>query len=694
MRKFILIMVLFITFYFKGSNSFAQPVIMVDDDLDFFRVLPMVLENNYPLVYSDKINNHPLEHFIQLYEGNIETFKNILDQENFETKDKIIISNSSDKRIMAMDAHISYKLNARFILDIDIEKSPNLLESLLIDNKEIEVIFLGEVGIDFPFIKRVQRFISYEQVFSYYERIFEKTNLTVFIENDEMLSLGTYLAGYRDGMMIFELESANIKSKQYFAWLVTPMNFSPDRLKYIYDLLDENGDGINDRGMGVITGKNLQQANLLLLRSFFYEKISKTKHLLVVDTESKSYERNANESQWTYTLLGGNKANKNAIIEEIQRATYIKFVAHGSPESFLLGDGSYLNAKNMPLLNSVLFIAESCETAYLDTPNNIALDIVEKGAVAYVGSYKNGGVTHPLFGGQFSHLLTTESIPLSDLIAFHNQGIVQYIEEIPRAFLIGDPKWGMFKESGKWVYNKYKYDILPNFGEKILLPVKLDAELNKRGVIIRNPNEINKTLEKPRTRIKDDYGRRNIYILTGESSGLIEFIDSIPISVKFTELILFFINGFRFLQGELFLSSLIILILMSFSGTVLYYVYYNYKLSKTNVILPMIISIIFVLIIDYFILNLRIYLWKYIYYSICFYIGFKQNNIMKGIILLNLLFIVPVLLILRLLHAISNLYLLTLGGVVIINGLFILTWYLAVILHVKKDNTLKEKFIL
>ena len=91
-----------------SSSSSASPApVLVSDDIEFLESLSKYIQESTPLVIDDGAANEPFNAFASQYQGNL-LVESSNDNANTATANQIIlVTDTSDKRILAMAAHVS-----------------------------------------------------------------------------------------------------------------------------------------------------------------------------------------------------------------------------------------------------------------------------------------------------------------------------------------------------------------------------------------------------------------------------------------------------------------------------------------------------------------------------------------------------------------------------------------------------------
>lgn len=460
------------------SFSLDQSPILASDEFEFCERLNESIKQSVPIIISEDETNEGFNHFLNQYQSNadenLDSDEEALVIQPVINAEQIVVAKIDDKRILAMAAHMSCLYDLPLFICSD--SSSQKCQDLLYGNKKS--IYIGEHEIG----SKGDSFATYDEVKNLYDRCLASSQLTVYIESESLYVSGLYLASLRGGKLCFDIdEYVTTEQSQYFAWVVSQKDFNATKLENIQKQLDLNHDECMDISLGIITGKNAQQANLLVVRSYYYPRMNPEKHVTAVDVLNRDDYSSELYGDWSYTRVGGRSADKETIKELFAESSYIKLYGHGSPTSFKIDDRSSLKGTDIPLLNSPIVIFEACYTGKFDVVNSIALDIIEKGAVAFIGSVKNGGVTNPNIECVGSHFYTTQDVRIGDFVTYHNLGIKNSIENYERAILIGDPMWHAFKTVGTLNKNQYSFELPAHTLFDSIVPIKVSSKLKIKG---------------------------------------------------------------------------------------------------------------------------------------------------------------------------------------------------------------------
>ncbi len=589
---------------------------------------------------AEPTEEEAINHFTELYKYKIEhiTTEQIDVLQKEMVTETVVVVTDEDQRVVAMGSQISAKLGIPLLFRKDLTR--------YLENHNInKIIVLGNLDQDIGDQIIREEYNNYKQIRQYYSTLFSASRVMVFVDSMEYCPVGTYLAAYRNGKLLFDLKEYT-KSKPYFAWVVQPHDFSPKKLQELYNYLDYDQDGMYESGVGIITGKNIQDANLLVARSFFYRELKFNNKYLIIRPEEKQGSKREGEGESLYFVFDGSSAAKTTIFKEFWDSSYIQITAHGTPSFLKLQDNEYLSTSNFPFVNSSLFIAEACFTGDFSSSSSLALEAIHKGVVAYVGSIKNGGVTAPYISG-LPYLITTNEVPLSKLVAFHNHEISRLIEKFPRAFMIGDPMWGMFESIGNWSDDHFLLDLPHTFQENVVIPLQIDEKEYKSAVLANDMED--RGSENALVKFLNNVDKKVAFLVTDKVEGYVKFDNSFSLMAYAKEMMIYYLVGLQFLQGELLVTFSIQLSVLVCGVLIFYFMYCRGRINKERPFGLIVILILLMILLDYYVLGIKINVLKYLIYTLTFYLSVSQSKIWENIVLFNLVVSLPILVILSVL---------------------------------------------
>lgn len=263
------------SFASENAPSLESLPVLASDEIEFLESLSKCIKDSTPLVIDDGAANEPFNAFASQYQGSL-MVESSNDNANTDAANQmILVTDTSDKRILAMAAHVSSIEGSKLIVQDSSAPSSNPTESFTESqtdrlNAADQIIVIGSNTLD-PSIDVAENYVTYEEVRKWYENAIGDTILDVYVESDALYIAGVYLAALREGRLIFDNDALRpSEHTRYFAWVVSQNDFTVEKLEALQKQLDTDGDGHMDVSLGIITGKNAQQANLLVARSFFY----------------------------------------------------------------------------------------------------------------------------------------------------------------------------------------------------------------------------------------------------------------------------------------------------------------------------------------------------------------------------------------------------------------------------------------
>lgn len=670
---------------FSNVTSITNKIIYsVNNKQDFCTILPYCINNNIPLVMSNT-DVDTIREFSIAYNGDKVKLENkdILEliKEQFH-KDTLIISSDKDNRIVVLGGQIASNLNCPIIYE------SNIGDFFTNNNKKYKkIILLGDVNFEYKGDSEVVKYNSIQDIQHLYDENISNYNLNVYIENNEYDVYGLYLAAHRKGKIYFTTDNIEDMNK-YFAWVVKPEYFSPKRYLEIYSKLEKKSNNNFDKGIGVITGKTYEDVNLLLLRSFFYNEIDKGENILNIELASNEKSESIQWHNGTYEVIRDNAKDLNDILKKMKDSKYIRLFGHGSHNSIELEDKVNLNLNSFPKLKSTVVIAEACSTGEKLDDTSIALKAIENGAVSYVGSIKVGGV-ESLFCDE-SYLISTEEIPLSNLVLANNIEIKNYMDNSIRAVLIGDPLFSLYKNIGIWnTDGSYDYSLANPYNKEHVIPLKVEKKFEGKSVAITE----NSSTNSPSgiiTRVVHMGKSSIVFVTTKTCKGKIQFNNYINMKQLLNKV---YSNSLRminnFAEGFLSITFINMIQIVFCSGILVFILKRQGKIKnlKNKVILAMVGASIS-LLVEYVLLNISPSYFLFIYNVLLYFSLFLLTTIKYRFLLLSIDTIIPVYLVLVVSKSNIYMYVYLLLGIL----LHILIQLLICIIIDKANDRIKLSF--
>lgn len=688
---FILLFTYYLPLVYINADSTIQPLvgisdrqlIVVPDQSDFYYALPYAMTQDFPLVIGDE-DNKEIADFNKYYQGDIVQIDKALilaRLESFQNKEAIVIAEDANKRYMMLGSHMASILKCPFINSEDVG-------AVLGKRTLKEAIVLGDCTVDNDIAAKIVRLDTLDKVKSYYNALTEDHSLNVYSTEDDMGIVSAYLAARRNGRIIFQLEDIE-KRNSYFALVTKPKDFYREGYKELFRKLYHSKQQQNTKGIGVITGNTLQDANLLLLRSFFYEQLNRKNKYVNIEAllSEEGYEKSEKDG-YSYISIRGKGCTIEKINHEIKDASQISIFAHGSPTGFSLVNDTKYAAADMPNLSPCVFTAESCETIGFAEDGSIALEAIAKGAVVYIGSTKTGGVASPFLDK--SYMFSTQEIPLSSLVLMNNVDMMKTIENEARAVLIGDPVFGMYTSIGQWVSEtQYTYDIgFESKGDGYSIPINFENRKYK-GAIVTTDNK--KYYTEVRRLINN--GTSTAFIGLDNPSGTIQFTKGIHIISRITSMR----NYLVMVMGLLINQALVLGILKAFMlilGVCLY-MFLNREngpqINKEQVIAALMSSLV-ICIIEIGFFSAEIDVIKFITYGVIILLTSTITGVVKQYLYLQFSMLLPVAYLFYEIFNGINVVIFCAPSVLLFTGMLLLISHVAkVVLRFVKPYIIQEK---
>jgi hypothetical protein len=452
---------LFLFFMPLGSCSSnfneGKEVLVTNSWQTYIQMTPLCVIDKIPLIF-DSNDNAPIDWFVHLYGGKkIE----VSTPTDFILKhwkqSKYVVISEKDMELGMIASGIATQLSAPMFYEIPDEK-------ILRDLDVKTIILVGGVSISSG-LERINiiKLTSRDDALQYYLDLIGKPEFVVLTNiNDRYAFLSSMIAGYHDGFFVFMNGNSSAQkdklhrtiqtlSPKHLAWVTNPYEVTFDNVQSLYQMCDLDSDEYYDVGVGIITGLSIEDASLLMERSRFYENMGGSWKNKCVEgcVREKTEEKHVKKGELEFVGLYGSKCSEGRYLNAIENAGYAYLWTHGSPDGFRMATG-YLDCNSeIPNIYPMIFIGESCDTAlinvkngYAKPQNSIALHMVRKGCVAYVGSVKVGGVSLDFT----DYLFSRASLPLGEITRIENIRIISSSNDIyPRAILVGDPLFYAFE---------------------------------------------------------------------------------------------------------------------------------------------------------------------------------------------------------------------------------------------------------
>ncbi len=407
MKKFTFIStVLFfimLIFVLSIGTSASSKKIYLADKTDHYLKMSLLMEEDY-LLYNQDLEMEDLNKFLeQLNDQNLikQTISieliNELYKEKFNNSEYVVVVEKEKLNWKILGTQLAYHLEA-----------PVYFHHEIIDKiKNKKIIILG--GRSSAVITE-KHFSEFTGAYNYYRKITKGRSFQIRVDADKYGVMGTYFANQKNGFISFgQIEKIE---KSLVGWVTNPAELKEEKIINFQNAMDFDEDGIYDYPLGILTGINPSYLSLLIERNRFLNNNFPDKHkLLSLDVDSGNGNNHKKSGVYERVDLNGNTATINNLRNELIDTTYFHFVAHGSGSGFALKDGSF-KAEHIPEIPLQITIGESCSTGKIPSvpENSIALNFLKKGSVAYLGSFRVGGVG--TFGGMGKYFLTTPDIPL------------------------------------------------------------------------------------------------------------------------------------------------------------------------------------------------------------------------------------------------------------------------------------------
>lgn len=597
---FPLLLMCFLLYCFPSSAFSTELVKVTNNQDEFLNELSDSIKIHQPLVLNQGLSQHQIEQFQSLYKPKYASQSQLLDSSYKENQqDGAVIITTKNTKWKAVATHIAQIKDYDLVMGEEI----NLKQNEKHDYSEVWLI--GEDVIKTSFTGTQHVFDNDEEIQKLYDLVVTDPELYVYVESEQYTNEALYMAAFRKGKLIFNLDELTpIETMdKYLTWFVEPLKFNGDKYISMYRQFPEL------KAISVMTASTPGEVNLMLNKSFYYDQLNLNSfifsyaHSMWDDTEIKK------EGDWTLAYQGDKQGIDEALIEQ---ASYISIFAHGSSSGFKVANKSF---DRFPTLQAPVVVAEACSTLdYMDS-RNIALNAISQGAVAYVGSFKVGGVNGNPFSGSDSYLLSYSEVPLSKIVKINNQYIMSTFDKVPRAVLIGDPYF-------YYIRNKTAISLDQN-----QLHVELPFDLGiTKNVYFHNREEVSyNSVSKSQgnlsvSEIVKNHNNMSIVSLTG-TNGVLTLSLQHNWLAELQE-VMMLAYGYLYLGVSQVVDSGIFLLTWLLFMTPFWMKWYKHGFSKDNIIYTSIFTV-FILCIELLLFQLSPYSWNR---SIFYFLGLLLLN--------------------------------------------------------------------
>lgn len=271
----------------------------------------------------------------------------------------------------------------------------------------------------------------------------EPSDKAVRISDDGFAFIGAMVAG---------LQGAGLEvtgRTRFLTWVTAPEGLNFGETDFLRLVPAKGGKpGPAPYSLGILTASDPHDLALLVARTYSYPRLQGDwKHRLLTGSDKSAVGADTAETgEFSVVRLGNRSLTIAAVERAVRRTGYAQILAHGSPTGLIFTDGDWPREGDTTLLPPMVFAAEACNTLNFGTSNpksGLALKLIGRGAVAFVGSVEVGGSavvgTHP-------YALSTIASPLGDQVRLQNAALAASVADHSRAVLIGDPTFHQFEE--------------------------------------------------------------------------------------------------------------------------------------------------------------------------------------------------------------------------------------------------------
>lgn len=440
MKNLLLFVLLGVTLIIFVTSAYASSrTIYKTDNIENYLQMSLVTGRDH-LIFNRDLTLGQSKHFREQVNGdNLKTImvnKKIINEKYNETfsstPQKIVLVNNENLRWKMLGTQLAYHLNCPVYF--------SLSDKVKDQSKEI-ILFGGDIKHQQPNINHITDF---KLAYQYYRDVTKNKRMQIYLNSNLYGVMGIHFANYIDGFIRFD-NLDQIKNSTV-TWVTDPSNLREDNIIEFQKSMDFDGDGIYDYPLGILTGINASDLSVYIERiRYFKSHPHKSYKLLSLDTDAVGEKTIEESGKYKVVRLHNEAATIKNLQNQLKDSTYFHFMAHGSSSGFALIDGSF-SENNIPDLPLQITVAESCSTG--DIPhkaeNSIALNFLRKGSIAYIGSFRVGGVG--LVGGMSKYFYSTSRVPLGQLVRLQNYSIQKYADTVPRALLFGDPTINIFQK--------------------------------------------------------------------------------------------------------------------------------------------------------------------------------------------------------------------------------------------------------
>ena len=644
----IFIIIFFSSSFYNKSLAFSKYIYIAETPEKFLK-MSLVTHNNYLLydrgLQNDHLMDRQINHFKeQINDRNIKTINIDSKEINEIYKNEY---NNSNNAVIVQKEDLKWKMlgtQLAYALDYPVYFSEKKLENLDFKNG---IILGSSENSMFEKNDNIKYFSRFNKAYNFYRKETSENKIQIKVAPDKYGIMGVYLANIKNGFISFDKIEEIVDST--VIWVTDSSYLRKENIVDFQNSMDFDKDGIYDYPFGVMSGTNTADLSVLIERNRYVKKNKSKKQKIVDLTVDDKHENKVTENgDYKIVSLKGKEATLENFRREIKDATYTKILAHGSGYGYTLAEKSF-HAKDIPYLKPQITVAESCSTAKIpaEEENSIALKFLQRGSAAYIGSFRIGGVG--VVGDFSKYLFTTSDFPLGQLVRLQNSGIINWIDNYPRALLFGDPTLNFYdknffiSEKGSEIEISIPSNIskiIDNYALGLTIPVKREIKTvkitDKKGdKQFLSENFCGSLISLPAG------DKQALLFSTKKNKGELTYFSSIPLRNYFKSSLFYFKNGLRAFFEDVFLRQKIISFYIIIVAFILLL---KWKKVLSLKLIYLIIPYSFIYFGLFKLLGTRFDIAHFIvYYSIIISIQSFNKNIFKKLIIYYIVIFIPLL---------------------------------------------------
>ena len=266
----------------------------------------------------------------------------------------------------------------------------------------------------------------------------EANTVILVAERSEYFPLAQEISSMECFPIYHTLEDCFHSSPDFLIWVAAPKEFSESALMHFGKELAKIDTCV---GVGIISGNSISQARILWSRDQYFVANNLAYFSLSEGIVLK------NDSQ----IVEQELTSEN-VVSAVSGSQYIHYSGHGTSRSW----GPFQTTM-VPSLNNAVVSAASCQTFRPWISDNIALKMVDSGAVCYVG-FPWSPIGDYFMGdkGGFPFQFSSPDFPIGHIVSVLGKGTQKVFARFPQTFMLGDPRIYLTQSSVRTVSDTTK----------------------------------------------------------------------------------------------------------------------------------------------------------------------------------------------------------------------------------------------